>query len=1097
VSGRPEAKRDWYKDAIIYELHVRSFSDANADGCGDFAGLRQKLDYLADLGVTALWLLPFYPSPLRDGGYDIADYYGVHPSYGSLEEFKQFLAEAHARGLYVITELVINHTSSDHPWFQRARTSEPGSPARDFYVWSERPDRYQDARIIFKDFEVSNWTWDPIAQSYFWHRFYSHQPDLNFDNPAVQTAIMQVLDFWLGLGVDGLRLDAVPYLFEREGTNSENLPETHAFLRALRAHVDAHFENRMLLAEANQWPLDAAAYFGNGDECHMNFHFPLMPRLFMALDGEDAFPVIDILHQTPMIPESCQWATFLRNHDELTLEMVTDEDRDYMYRVYALDERARINLGIRRRLFPLLRERRRVELLTGLLFTLPGTPVLYYGDEIGMGDNIYLGDRDGVRTPMQWSSQRNAGFSDASPQRLFLPLITEPEYHFQAINVEVQQQNPSSLLWWTKQLIALRKLHPVFGRGTLEFLTPANNKVLAFIRADGAESVLVVANLSRFAQATELDLAQYQGHVPIELRGRSRFPEIGADPYRLTLGPHDLLLLDLASSERASMPTTPLSVHGSWRNLTGSTRHELANRLYLYAREHRWYRSKAATVSAVTIDDFVPLDAGSACGVVLLGVEHPNQKRETYLIPLHFEPDGAAAEPASKRASPIAQLAILEPAPGEAAQGTLEDAVQSRQFGYALLEAFRSGAAIESGRSVLHAQVFDGLAARLREPLEPRVASFEQSNSMLLFGSSLILKLLRVLEEGESVELELARFLEKTSLPRPPPRAVGALVLETRGKSVVIGLLHEYIDNRGSAWTLALDTLSSCFERALTLQPFPDAIAPPSNRLFPRAVPAAISELCSPFFTQMTLLAQRTAELHLALASSRDDPAFCPEPIEHMHQHSLYQTAHASLARLCGELRYRSGSFEPGLLERIRTVLAAQSVIDARLRRIVDLKISATRIRCHGDYHLGQVLFTGDDFAIIDFEGEPGRPLRDRRYKRSPFRDLASMLRSFDYAAETALGSDRVRAEDRPRLLPLAAALSGWLSVAFVRQYLETAGSASFVPRSPDETRLLLDFFELEKVIYELSYELNSRPDWLHVPLNGLLRMLAANPDAA
>ncbi|HZT78791.1 MAG TPA: maltose alpha-D-glucosyltransferase, partial [Gemmataceae bacterium] len=470
----------WYKDAIIYELHVRAFFDSTGDGVGDFRGLVQKLDYLQDLGVTAVWVLPFYPSPLRDDGYDIADYTGIHPMYGSLGDFQQFLREAHRRGLRVITELVINHTSDQHPWFQRARRAPRGSPERNFYVWSDTTEKYREARIIFKDFESSNWAWDPVAGQFYWHRFYSHQPDLNYDNPAVWKAVEEVFDFWMAMGIDGFRLDAIPYLYEREGTSCENLPETHAYLKALRRHVEEKFPGRMLLAEANQWPEDSVAYFGQGDECNMAFHFPVMPRLFMAIRMEDRFPILDILQQTPPIPETCQWAMFLRNHDELTLEMVTDEDRDYMYGVYAQDPQARINLGIRRRLAPLLQNNRaKIELMNGLLFSLPGTPVIYYGDEIGMGDNIYLGDRNGVRTPMQWSAERNAGFSKANPQKLYLPVIIDPEYHYEAVNVEAQQANPNSLLWWMKRLIALRKRYRAFGRGSLEFLTPDNPKVLA------------------------------------------------------------------------------------------------------------------------------------------------------------------------------------------------------------------------------------------------------------------------------------------------------------------------------------------------------------------------------------------------------------------------------------------------------------------------------------------------------------------------------------------------------------------------------------------------------------------------------------------
>src|SRR6266705_1088415 len=525
----------WYKDAIIYEVHVSTFYDSDGDGIGDFSGLTQKLDYLQDLGVTVLWLLPFYPSPLKDDGYDISDYTGIRAAYGTMRGFKMFLREAHHRGLRVVTELVLNHTSDQHAWFQRARRAKPGSRWREFYVWSHTPQKCRDARIIFKDFEPSNWTWDPVAEAYYWYRFYAHQPDLNYDHPDVRRAMLGVVDFWLKLGVDGLRLDAVPYLCEREGTSCKNLPETHAFLKELRRHVDNRFQNRMLLAEANQWPEDAIAYFGEGDECHMAFHFPLMPRLFMAIQREDRFPIIDIARQTPEIPESCQWALFLRNHDELTLSMVSDRERDYLWNYYAVDRRARINLGIRRRLAPLMEnDRRKIELLNGLLMSLPGTPVLYYGDEIGMGDNFFLGDRDGVRTPMQWSFDRNGGFSRADPARLYLPPIMDSVYGFEAVNVEAQSRSPSSLLNWMKRLIAARRSRRAFGRGTLRFLYPSNRKVIAYLRAFGDEIILCVANLSRTPQAVELDLSDWRGRQPVELLGRSVFPPIGELTYLLT-----------------------------------------------------------------------------------------------------------------------------------------------------------------------------------------------------------------------------------------------------------------------------------------------------------------------------------------------------------------------------------------------------------------------------------------------------------------------------------------------------------------------------------------------------------------------------------
>lgn len=528
----------WYKDAVFYELHVKAFHDSNDDGIGDFQGLTEKLDYLQWLGIDCIWLLPFFPSPLRDDGYDIADYHSVHPPYGSTKDLKRFLDEAHQRGIRVISDLVLNHTSDQHPWFQEARSS-PSAPKRDYYVWSDTDKKYRKARVIFIDTEKSNWTWDPTVKAYYWHRFFSHQPDLNYDNPEVRTAMLDIMSFWLDQGLDGFRCDAVPYLFEREGTICENLPETHAFLKEVRRRIDEKYVGRILLAEANQWPADVRPYFGNGDEFHMAFHFPLMPRIFMGVRSEDRNPIIDMFTHTPAAPDTCQWCLFLRNHDELTLEMCSGEERDYMYYAYARDPSTRRNIGISRRLAPLLdSDRRKIELLNSLVFTLPGSPIIYYGDEIGMGDNVHLGDRNGVRTPMQWTGDRNGGFSKADPASLYLPLITDPVHGYQAVNVESQMQTPHSLLRWMKRMIEVRKPHKVFGRGTIEFLRPTNEKVLVHVREYDGESFLLVHNLAGSAQPVELDLRKFQGAVPIELFGESRFPRIGDHPYALTLGPY-------------------------------------------------------------------------------------------------------------------------------------------------------------------------------------------------------------------------------------------------------------------------------------------------------------------------------------------------------------------------------------------------------------------------------------------------------------------------------------------------------------------------------------------------------------------------------
>src|SRR4051812_39269879 len=666
-SDASEKDRFWYKNAIIYEVHVRAFADSNADGIGDFRGLTQRLDYLHDLGVTAIWLLPFYPSPLKDDGYDIADYYSINPLYGSLKDFKQFLNEAHHRGLRVITELVVNHTSDQHPWFQQSRRARKGSAWRDFYVWTDNPEKYREARIIFRDFEPSNWSWDPIAHSYYWHRFYAHQPDLNYDNPQVHKEIGRALDFWLDLGVDGVRLDAVPYLYEREGTSCENLKETHQYLKHLRRHVDEKYGDRMLLAEANQWPEDAVSYFGEGkgDECHMAFHFPLMPRIFMAVRMEDRVPIVDILEQTPTIPETSQWALFLRNHDELTLEMVTDEERDYMYRVYANDAKARINLGIRRRLAPLLENnRRKIELLHLLLLSYPGTPVLYYGDEIGMGDNVFLGDRNGVRTPMQWSSDKNSGFSRASQHALYLPIILDPEYHYEAVNVEAQQRNSNSLWWWMKRVLTLRKRYKAFGRGTMRFLQPGNRKILAFVRQHEAETILVVANLSRFSQPVKLDLSEYNHLRPIELFGRTEFPDITEEPYPLTMGPHAAFWFSLEAAPNGEVSESncareTLLARERWEDiLVSSSQTSLETCIGSFIRNRRWFGGKGRMFKGVQIRDSIPLPFDSSPGYVLiLLVDYMEGDPEEYVLPIAFA-TGAQREEL-ERSSPQSIIARL------------------------------------------------------------------------------------------------------------------------------------------------------------------------------------------------------------------------------------------------------------------------------------------------------------------------------------------------------------------------------------------------------------------------------------------------------
>ncbi|HVV50619.1 MAG TPA: maltose alpha-D-glucosyltransferase, partial [Polyangia bacterium] len=851
----------WYKDAIIYEVRVRSFYDSNGDGIGDFRGLAEKLDYLQDLGVTAIWMLPFYPSPLRDDGYDIADYTDVHPDCGTLADFDRLLAEAHRRGLRVITELVLNHPSDQHPWFRRARAAPAGSPERDFYVWNDSPERHREARIIFKDFETSNWSWDPLARAYYWHRFYSHQPDLNFDNPAVHEALLGVVDFWFGKGVDGLRLDAVPYLYEAEGTNCENLPQTHTFIKKLRAHIDARFTDRMLLAEANQWPEDAAAYFADGDECQMNFHFPIMPRLFMSIHMEDRFPILDILAQTPAIPANCQWALFLRNHDELTLEMVTDEERDYMYRAYAHANEMRINLGIRRRLAPLVgNDRRKMELLHALLFSLPGTPVLYYGDEIGMGDNVFLGDRNGVRTPMQWSADRNAGFSRANPQRLILPINIDPEYHYEAINVELQQNNPHSLLWWTKRLVTLRKQFQAFGRGTMEILTAGNFRVLAFMRQWEDETILVVANLSRYPQYVELDLGKWKGMRPVELFGHTEFPLIGELPYLLTLGGHAFHWFSIepaattTAADMAAAYQPPTIASASVDSLLlGEDRVALEDALPAFLDTRPWFGGRAFRVSGLRIEEALALDGAY---LIVARVEYADRDPDRYLIPL------AVVPVVEGRAIPaVAMVASLKLGSGDAA---LVDAAEDPGAARAILNAIAGRQRAVGLAGTVEATPYVALEAPAGDPTN---ISAGHVAAAVRYGDRYLLKMFRRLEEGVSPELEIPRFLDARA-PGLAPQVVGSIEYRRRGggEPATLAVLQAFVANEATAWAHAREELRRYFERTLTRHrqdPPPERTPRAPLALAQAETPAAAAEAIGAYLDLAGLLGRRIAQMHV------------------------------------------------------------------------------------------------------------------------------------------------------------------------------------------------------------------------------------------
>jgi maltose alpha-D-glucosyltransferase/alpha-amylase len=1083
----------WYHDAVFYELHVRAFNDSDADGIGDFRGLVQKLDYLEELGVTALWLLPFYPSPLRDDGYDIADYRDVHPSYGTLRDFRTFLREAHRRGLRVVTELVLAHTSDMHPWFQRARRSRPGSSHRDFYLWSDTPDRFKDARIIFKDFESSNWSFDSTAGAYFWHRFYSHQPSLNYDNPAVQQAMFDIVDYWLDMGVDGLRLDAVPYLYAREGTSCENLPETFEYLRRLRAHIDDRYTDRMLLAEANQWPEDAVAYMGKGDMCNMAFHFPLMPRMFMAARQEDRFPIVDILAETPPAPPDCQWALFLRNHDELTLEMVTDEERDYMYRSFAQDPRARVNVGIRRRLAPLLgNDRALIEMMNGLLFSLPGTPIVYYGDEIGMGDNIYLGDRDAVRTPMQWNADRNSGFSRANPQQLYLPVVIDPVYHAAAVNVEAAEANPNSLLWWMRRMVHLRQRYKAFSRGTLEHLRPDNRKVLAFLRRYEDELLLVVVNLSRFVQCAELDLSELCGAVPVELFGNMRFPAVGELPYFLTLGPHGFYWFSLEfDAESRRGPDARLSVRSRWDEVLSEPR-ALEAVLVRHIAGRRWFVSKTRTITSVHVVDTLPVGdrASSFAHLCIVRVELDQGAPEQYLMPLAYA--GGDKAQTMRRWHPESIVADVRV--GTEEDGVLYDAVWDPEMSRAVFEMIGRRRSVPSreGRAWgAPAPAYRAIRRHVPDDVQAAPMSAEQSNSSVALADQAILKFLRRLEEGPNPGVELPRFLAERAHFDHAPRSGGSLEYRANQRAsrpITLVTLEKMVQNEGDGWSYVVDALSRRLEEAIA-HGAEDAVPPPAPELLGLG---ARDEPPAELFDHVewaSLLGRRTGELHVALASDPADPAMAPEPMTPVDRLSLYHGAGSMARRTFRQVREANLATSSS----VAAVLRRERDIGERFRAIATSPAVAQRIRVHGDYHLGQVLWTGKDIVIIDFEGEPARSLGQRRLKRPAATDLAGMLRSFHYASRAvARRADRdlVGPQGHRELGPWLFRWYRWMSAGFLRSYLAVPGIDRLLPSDRTELAVLLDFFLLEKAVAELAYEANARPDWVDIPARGILDVL-------
>jgi len=1080
----------WYKDAIVYELHVKAFFDANDDGIGDFAGLTEKLDYLEGLGVTALWLLPFYPSPLRDDGYDIADYNDVNPSYGTLRDFRQFVREAHARGMRVITELVINHTSDQHPWFQRARKAGPKSSWRNFYVWSDSDQKYPGTRIIFTDTETSNWAWDPVAKAYYWHRFFSHQPDLNFDNPRVMKAVKSAMKFWLDAGVDGVRLDAIPYLVERDGTNNENLAETHAVVKHLRAWLDSHFPDRMFLAEANQWPEDVRPYFGDGDECHMAFHFPLMPRIYMALAQEDRHPITDILRQTPDIPDTCQWAIFLRNHDELTLEMVTDRERDYLWRFYAADPRARVNVGIRRRLAPLLdNDRGKIELLHSLLLSMPGTPVLYYGDELGMGDNIFLGDRDGVRTPMQWSPDRNGGFSKADPPQLFLPAIMDPVYGFQAVNVEAQGRNPASLLNWVRRLLAVRKAHRAFGRGSLTLLYPGNRKVLAYLRHYEGETILCIANLSRSAQPAELDLSDYGGRVPVELMGNSPFPPIGELPYFITLPGHAFywfLLAEKATApawhedfEQAVPDLLTLVLPQGWASLVADgPRATFTERILPeYLVHQRWFAGKEKTLAKVTLLDHAqmadPLGGWLLCIVEAAFTDGTSQR--------YFLPFAVAWESMSD--DPLTQLlpSILCRIRKNARVGVLYDAMADGELVRRLVAAMAEGGGFGAAGGRFDFAATTAYPAGVNVPaLDVRRLGREQSNTSVIIGEEMILKAYRQVQTGCHPEVEVGRFLTETAGYAHSPQLLGTAEYRSNdGETTALAVLQKFVRNLGDGWSFTLDHVGRHLQDAQILQPM---AATAGGEHDPHAL----------FLLTAGRLGERTGELHRAFALDAADSAFAPEPttaadLKEWSRHVATQARQAFAA-----LKRVRATAGPDLRSDIDGFLARRGDILDRLRGLAPDRLDAVRTRLHGDFHLGQVVIAQDDVQILDFEGEPARPLAQRRAKGSPLKDVAGMLRSFNYAGWAALFE---HAAGRPDLLeklhPLADEWERRTAETFLAHYRAAIGDCPSYPADDAQRERVLRLFLFEKLFYEIGYEAANRPDWLRIPLAGLSRLLA------
>ncbi len=1082
----------WYKDGVIYQVHIKAFRDSNADGKGDIAGITEKLDYIKSLGITVIWLLPFYPSPLKDDGYDIADYMNINPEYGTIDDFKKLINEAHKRGIRIITELVMNHTSDQHKWFQRARKSPPGSPERNFYVWNDTPNKYNEARVIFSDFESSNWSYDNVANSYFWHRFYSHQPDLNFENPEVHNYLLNVLDYWFELGVDGLRLDAVPYLYEREGTNCENLPETHAFLKKLNAHVQSKFKDKVFLAEANQWPEDAVEYFGDGDECQMAFHFPIMPRLYMALQMETRFPIIDIIEQTPAIPENCQWAMFLRNHDELTLEMVTDEERDYMYRYYAKDKTARLNLGIRRRLAPLVENnRRKIELLNILLFSFPGTPIIYYGDEIGMGDNYYLGDRHGVRTPMQWSADRNAGFSSANPQKLYLPVIIDPEYHYETVNVEVQQRNTSSLLWWMKKTIAFRNKHKAFGRGSIEFLSPANSKVLAFIRRYEDEIILVVANLSRFSQVVELDLSQFKGYTPEEVFSRNEFPPIGDLYYMLTLNAYDYYWFKLINKEKLAPVTQgeipELEIEKKIEEIFEEDNIEiLEDEILPETLKKIKVLSDTEKVSDIQLADIFLLSKNIFLFVIKINyLDKPAE--QIFLF------TGVADDlPYELNVSHPEEILSVIKTPEK--EMYLVNCFYNNDLRKQFLKYFISEKTFPGSTGKIEVDIQKKIK-NVKKDYSARILIDNNSFISFLINDSTVIKFYKKNDEGSNPEEEALKFLNDETGFNFIPSLSGVIKYNTTAsEQMSVGVLTDYVRNEGDAWVYFSEHFDNYFEKLFVHKEDTGKLKFVESFFDEDFTLSSFEEFAGSMASGMaSLLGRRTGELHLALSSSEENLVFKPEPVNTFYQRSVYQSSRSIIKSTFRILRNKISLMDDELNILTRKIISKEDELLSFIEKILKLKFNARKQRIHGNYNLQQILFTGKDFVITNFEGQASAAFTERKLKRSPLRDIASLIFSFHSLVNSRLRKQNSFNHDELESAEYYAN-QWWLAISriFLTSYFKRLSSDNnniVLQAEKDDLNYLLLLYLFEKSMSDISHSLETDDGMLTLKLKSFQQL--------